>query len=57
LLEVLLVVVREEEGGNEFTSTSHPFDVESGLVLVFMDEIGSGEGEEPFFRRKSRFAV
>ena len=47
-LVVVLVVVRVE-GENELVSTSHPFDVGSGLVFVFMEEIGSGDGEEPFF--------
>ena len=44
-------------GGKELISTSHPSDVESGLVFVFMEEMGSDEEEEPFFSRKSRFGV
>ena len=56
-LSTYVGAVENVVGGKELISTSHPSDVESGLVFVFMEEMGSGEEEEPFFCSKSRFGV
>ena len=54
------------EGGRFDISTSHPFDVGSGVVFVFMEETGSDSGVgqrgsdsggEPFLAANSRFVA
>lgn len=52
-----LAVIEWVVGGRELISTSHPFDVGSGLAFVFMEESGSGEQDEPLLPVNSRFVV